>query len=143
MCAYCHVCILPCLHIAMCAQQACITTQYGDTIFRLSPWAKYTAYNKEGNVYEAVHWRPTTPYEPKHPHPSRSGPAPAAMRIYEAHIGIASPDGHVSTYAYFTENVLPRIASLGYNAIQLMAVMEHAYYASFGYQITSFYAASR
>jgi len=24
-----------------------------------------------------------------------------------------------------------------------MAVMEHAYYASFGYQITSFYAASR
>jgi 1,4-alpha-glucan branching enzyme len=32
---------------------------------------------------------------------------------------------------------------LGYNALQLMAVMEHAYYASFGYQVTSFYAASR
>ena len=32
---------------------------------------------------------------------------------------------------------------LGYNAIQLMAIMEHAYYASFGYQITAFYAASR
>lgn len=32
---------------------------------------------------------------------------------------------------------------LGYNAIQLMAVMEHAYYASFGYQVTSFFAASR
>ena len=31
----------------------------------------------------------------------------------------------------------------GYNAIQLMAVMEHAYYASFGYQVTSFYAPSR
>ena len=31
----------------------------------------------------------------------------------------------------------------GYNAIQLMAIMEHAYYASFGYQITSFFAASR
>jgi hypothetical protein len=31
----------------------------------------------------------------------------------------------------------------GYNTIQLMAVMEHAYYASFGYQVTSFYAASR
>ena len=31
----------------------------------------------------------------------------------------------------------------GYNAIQLMAIMEHAYYASFGYQITAFYAASR
>lgn len=31
----------------------------------------------------------------------------------------------------------------GYNAIQLMAIMEHAYYASFGYQVTSFFAASR
>ncbi len=31
----------------------------------------------------------------------------------------------------------------GDNAIQLMAVMEHAYYASFGYQVTSFYASSR
>jgi 1,4-alpha-glucan branching enzyme len=34
-------------------------------------------------------------------------------------------------------------SSAGYNAIQLMAVMEHAYYASFGYQVTSFYAPSR
>jgi len=32
---------------------------------------------------------------------------------------------------------------IGYNTIQLMAIMEHAYYASFGYQVTSFYAASR
>jgi len=32
---------------------------------------------------------------------------------------------------------------LGYNAIQLMAVMEHAYYASFGYQVTNFFAPSR
>jgi len=31
----------------------------------------------------------------------------------------------------------------GYNAIQMMAIMEHAYYASFGYQVTSFFAASR
>lgn len=32
---------------------------------------------------------------------------------------------------------------VGYNTIQMMAVMEHAYYASFGYQVTSFFAASR
>lgn len=31
----------------------------------------------------------------------------------------------------------------GYNAVQLMAIMEHVYYASFGYQVTNFYAASR
>lgn len=38
--------------------------------------------------------------------------------------------------------MLPRIQSLGYNVIQFMAVMEHAYYASFGYQINNFFAAS-
>lgn len=38
--------------------------------------------------------------------------------------------------------MLPRIQHLGYNVIQLMAIMEHAYYASFGYQINSFFAAS-
>lgn len=32
---------------------------------------------------------------------------------------------------------------MGYNAIQLMAIMEHAYYASFGYQVTNFFAVSR
>jgi len=38
--------------------------------------------------------------------------------------------------------VLPEIAKLGYNVIQLMAIMEHAYYASFGYQVTNFFAIS-
>jgi 1,4-alpha-glucan branching enzyme len=32
-------------------------------------------------------------------------------------------------YKEFTRDVLPRIKDLGYNTIQLMAVMEHAYYA--------------
>ena len=40
------------------------------------------------------------------------------------------------------DNVLPRIAALGYNAIQLMAVQEHAYFASFGYHVTSPFAVS-
>lgn len=38
--------------------------------------------------------------------------------------------------------MLPRIAALGYNAVQLMAVQEHAYYASFGYHVTNPFAVS-
>jgi 1,4-alpha-glucan branching enzyme len=57
-------------------------------------------------------------------------------------VGISSPEGRVGTYDEFTDNVLKRIKDLGYNAIQLMAIMEHAYYASFGYQVTSFFAVS-
>jgi 1,4-alpha-glucan branching enzyme len=38
--------------------------------------------------------------------------------------------------------VLPRIRSLGYNALQIMAIQEHAYYGSFGYHVTNFFAVS-
>ena len=64
------------------------------------------------------------------------------MRIYECHVGISSWEGKVNSYKDFTASVLPRIVQLGYNTIQLMAVMEHAYYGSFGYQVTSFFAAA-
>ena len=62
--------------------------------------------------------------------------------IYECHIGMAQEEGKVGSYREFTENILPRIKALGYNTIQIMAVMEHPYYASFGYQVTNFFAAS-
>ena len=62
--------------------------------------------------------------------------------IYECHIGMAQEEGKVGTYTEFRKNVLPRIKDLGYNTIQVMAVMEHPYYASFGYQVTNFFAAS-
>ncbi|MBE7056620.1 MAG: 1,4-alpha-glucan-branching enzyme [Ruminococcaceae bacterium] len=62
--------------------------------------------------------------------------------IYECHIGMAQEKEAVGTYNEFTENILPRIKELGYNTIQIMAIMEHPYYGSFGYQVSSFFAAS-
>ena len=62
--------------------------------------------------------------------------------IYECHIGMAQEEGKVGSYKEFTQNVLPRIRDLGYTAIQIMAIMEHPYYASFGYQVTNFFAPS-
>lgn len=62
--------------------------------------------------------------------------------IYEAHVGMAREEGGVGTYAEFTRNMLPRIQRDGYNCVQLMGIMEHPYYASFGYQVTNFFAAS-
>ena len=69
----------------------------------------------------------------------RSDEAPL---IYEAHIGMASEDHRIATYREFADNVLPHVQDLGYNTIQLMAIMEHPFYGSFGYQVSSFYAAS-
>ena len=62
--------------------------------------------------------------------------------IYECHIGMAGEEGKVSSYNEFTKNVLPRIKKAGYNTIQIMAIMEHPYYGSFGYQVSNFFAAS-
>ncbi len=62
--------------------------------------------------------------------------------LYECHIGMSSEQQQVSSYRAFRTDVLPRIHALGYNAIQIMAVMEHPYYGSFGYQVTNFFAAS-
>ncbi len=62
--------------------------------------------------------------------------------IYECHIGMSSEEGKVNSYNDFCDNVLPRIKRLGYNTIQIMAIMEHPYYGSFGYQVSNFFATS-
>lgn len=91
-----------------------------------------------GAGYDGVFWAPEETYEFKHPSP----PKPSASRIYEAHVGMSSNDPKVSTYREFADDILPRIASGGYNTVQLMAVMEHAYYGSFGYHVTNPFAVS-
>lgn len=60
--------------------------------------------------------------------------------IYECHVGMAQEKEGVGTYREFADNILPRIKEGGYNAIQMMAVMEHPYYGSFGYHVSNFFA---
>ena len=67
---------------------------------------------------------------------------PETPFIYECHIGMAPEEGKVGSYDEFREKVLPRVIALGYNTLQIMAIMEHPYYASFGYQVSNFYAPS-
>ena len=67
---------------------------------------------------------------------------PSTPFIYECHIGMAQDKYAVGTYEEFTELTLPRIKELGYNTIQIMAIMEHPYYGSFGYQVSNFFAAA-
>ncbi len=64
------------------------------------------------------------------------------LYIYEAHVGMAQEEGKVGSYREFADFVLPHVKEAGYNTIQLMAIMEHPYYGSFGYQVSNFFAAS-
>lgn len=67
---------------------------------------------------------------------------PRALRIYECHVGMSSQEPKVNSYLEFMTDMLPRIRKLGYNAIQIMAIQEHAYYGSFGYHVTNFFGVS-
>ena len=88
-------------------------------------------------TFTAQVWQ-TEPYQWQYPRP-KAGEAPL---IYEAHIGMATEQQKVSTFVEFRLFVLPRIAQLGYNVLQLMAIQEHPYYGSFGYQVANFFAVS-
>lgn len=102
---------------------------------RLPAWIFAT--KQEGtNPMDGLFWDPPQPYKFTTTHP----PRPKSLRIYEAHVGMSSEEGKVNTYRAFADDVLPYIKETGYTAVQLMAIMEHAYYASFGYHVTSFFA---
>ncbi|XP_070532672.1 1,4-alpha-glucan-branching enzyme-like [Ptychodera flava] len=117
-----------------------IRTKSGEEVDRISPWAPYAVQNKTSNLYESHFWNP--PENHKHVFQHEKPDVNGSLRIYECHVGISSWEGKVASYTHFKDNVLPRIKKQGYNCIQLMAIMEHAFYASFGYQVTSFFAAS-
>lgn len=116
-----------------------MVTSSGERIERIPAYIRRATQDlSKSPSYEGIFWNPPTKYKFTNPCP----PRPATLRIYECHVGISSPECRVASYNEFTENVLPRVRDLGYNVIQLMAIMEHPYYASFGYQVTNFFAPS-
>ncbi|MBQ4090783.1 MAG: alpha amylase C-terminal domain-containing protein [Clostridia bacterium] len=80
--------------------------------------------------------------EPKYKWRKKHLKAAKDLFIYECHIGMAQEEEKVGSYDEFREKILPRVKAAGYNTLQIMAIMEHPYYGSFGYQVSSFFAAS-
>ncbi|WP_251620689.1 alpha amylase C-terminal domain-containing protein [Odoribacter lunatus] len=104
---------------------------------RLPSHARRVIQNEETKAFDAEVWFPEQ-YVWKHKCPSKlKNPL-----IYEAHVGMSTEACRVSTFEEFRTQVLPRVADLGYNAIQLMGIQEHPYYGSFGYQVSNFFAVS-
>lgn len=98
----------------------------GQRIERLPVWIKRVTQDLTVSpAYDARFWNPPQKYQFKNQRPPKIN----GLRVYEAHVGISTPELRVGTYPEFTHDVLKRIKTLGYNAIQLMAIMEHAYYA--------------
>jgi 1,4-alpha-glucan branching enzyme len=105
---------------------------------RIPAYIRRAVQDPVNHAFAGQYWQPEQPFEWKHQAPTLRG----GLRIYEAHVGMAQEEGTVGSFREFTEKTLPRIAEIGYNAIQLMAVMEHPYYGSFGYLVSNFFAVS-
>ena len=117
---------------------------------RIPAWVTRVVQDDITKIFSAQVWAPKEEYQWKdnrfcleESKKKRTfTPKKDPLLIYECHIGMAQDAEKVGTYTEFKDNILPRIASAGYNAIQIMAIQEHPYYGSFGYHVSSFFAPS-
>lgn len=105
---------------------------------RLPAYVTRCVQDAETKVFCAQVWFPDEPYSWRNANPSRH----IQPLIYECHIGMSGEAEGISTFSDFRRDVLPRVKRLGYNTIQIMALQEHPYYGSFGYQVSNFFALS-
>lgn len=104
---------------------------------RIPAWCRREVQDDHTHIFNAQVWD-TKPYQWKTPNcPHHEQPI-----IYEAHVGMSSEEEKVATWEEFRTQRLPKLVGSGYNTIQLMAVMEHPYYGSFGYHVSGFFALS-
>lgn len=106
-------------------------------VFRNPAYARRVVQNNETLVFDAMYERPSS-FKFVNGKPVLNG----SLKIYEAHIGMSSNEQKIASFNEFRTNVLPVVKQNGYNCVQLMAVKEHAYYGSFGYHVTNFFAVS-
>ncbi|MDR0844463.1 MAG: alpha amylase C-terminal domain-containing protein [Tannerella sp.] len=106
---------------------------------RIPAWSRRVVQDEQTKIFSSQVWAPKKPYQFRK---KKFKPDTSPLLIYECHIGMASQEEKTGTYEEFRTSVLPRIAKEGYNAIQIMAIQEHPYYGSFGYHVSSFFAAS-
>lgn len=119
-----------------------LQTPQGTWVDRIPAWITYATVdaNAFGAAYDGVYWNPSE--SEAHTWVNERPKQPAALRVYEAHVGMSGQEPKVSSYREFADTVLPRIKASNYNAVQLMAIQEHSYYASFGYHVTNCFAVS-
>ncbi|XP_048235255.1 1,4-alpha-glucan-branching enzyme 3, chloroplastic/amyloplastic isoform X3 [Ricinus communis] len=107
---------------------------------RVPAWATYVEPGTDGKQPFAIHWEPPPEfaYKWKNTRPK----VPKSLRIYECHVGISGSEPKISSFGDFVEKVLPHVKEAGYNAIQLIGVVEHKDYFTIGYRVTNLYAVS-
>ena len=73
---------------------------------------------------------------------SDRNPLESPMSIYEMHLGSWRKHSDAESYSYkdLAVELVEYVAEMGFTHVEFMPVAEHAYYPSWGYQVTGFYA---
>ncbi|MDX1631738.1 MAG: 1,4-alpha-glucan branching protein GlgB [Thermoanaerobaculia bacterium] len=71
-----------------------------------------------------------------------SRPLEEPLSIYEVHLGSWRRDeeGGLSTYRDLAPRLADYVREMGFSHVELLPVMEHPFYASWGYQVTGYFA---
>ncbi|MCC8174189.1 MAG: alpha amylase C-terminal domain-containing protein [Odoribacter sp.] len=105
---------------------------------RLPSHVRRAVQDEKTKVFSAQVWQPEEPYKWQNQFNKKN----KNPLIYEAHIGMSTERYGVTSFEEFRQEILPYIATQGYNTIQLMGIQEHPYYGSFGYHVSNFFAVS-
>ncbi len=106
---------------------------------RIPSYANRTVQDDNTKIFSAQVWNPEQPYMWKAKGHQLAQGAPL---VYESHVGMATEEFRVGTFAEYRDRMIPYIKESGYNTVQLMAIQEHPYYGSFGYHVSNFFAVS-
>ena len=115
-----------------------VVTERAGYMDRIPAYIRRAVQDPQSHEFTGLYWNPPEPFVFKKDVPPMHG----GLRIYETHVGMSQEEGKVGSFNEFREKVLPRIARMGYDAVQIMAIQEHPYYGSFGYHVSNFYAVS-
>ena len=119
-----------------------IKTSNGILLQKSDPYAKFAELRPSTNslVYDIsqYNWDDSKWYEKQKTTHPLSGP----INIYELSLGSwkKTPNDNFMTYTQLAHELVPYVKDMGYTHIELMAILEHPYDGSWGYQVTGYYA---
>jgi 1,4-alpha-glucan branching enzyme len=116
----------------------------GRHVYKIDPFAR--AFESRPNSAAIVQSHPKKRWKDSvwRKNQARSNFLERPLTIYEVHAGSwrSEADGTPFTFAQLKEMLIPYVKKMGYTHIEFMPLMEHPLGASWGYQLTGYFALS-
>ena len=120
----------------------CVVSATGETLFKSDPYS-FHMETRPGNAsklykLKGYKWGDGAYVKAR----TETAPYGKPMNIYELHASSwrTYPDGSPFSYLKLAEELIPYVLDMGYTHIELLPISEHPLDASWGYQVTGYFA---